>query len=81
MRLIWSGVRAFGRFWYEFIVGDDWTVAAAVAVAIAATWGLAKAGISAWWLLPLVVVVSLGLSIRRLERRAIQQRARQKRSS
>ncbi len=75
MRLIWAGLRAFGRFWYEFIVGDDWTVAAAVAVAIAATWGLAKAGISAWWLLPLVVVIGLGFSISRLERRARQKRA------
>lgn len=70
MRMLWKGLRAFGVFWYEFIVGDDWTVAAAIAAAIAATWGLAQAGISAWWLLPLVVVVSLGLSIRRLERRA-----------
>ncbi len=69
MRMIGSSLRAFGRFWYEFIVGDDWTVAAAVAVAIAATWALTQAGIAAWWLLPPVVVVSLGFSIRRLERR------------
>ena len=27
----------FGRFWYDFIVGDDWTVAVAVVVAIAVT--------------------------------------------
>lgn len=75
MKKTWSVVRAFGMFWYEFIVGDDWTVATAVAVAITATWGLAKASVSAWWLLPVVVVVSLGFSIRRLERRARQQRA------
>jgi len=23
-------VRAFGRFWWDFIVGDDWVVAAAI---------------------------------------------------
>lgn len=25
-------LRAFGRFWYDFIVGDDWKIAAAVAL-------------------------------------------------
>jgi len=76
MRMIWKGIRAFGLFWYEFIVGDDWTVAAAVGLAIAATWGLAKAGVSAWWLLPIVVVVSLAFSIRRLELRSRKTSAR-----
>jgi hypothetical protein len=27
------GLVAFGKFWYGFIIGDDWTVAAAVAAA------------------------------------------------
>jgi hypothetical protein len=26
-------LRSFGRFWWNFIVGDDWLVAAGVAVA------------------------------------------------
>jgi hypothetical protein len=29
-----SLVRAFGRFWYDFVVGDDWKIAAAVAAAL-----------------------------------------------
>ncbi len=29
---------AFARFWYGFIVGDDWLVAAVVVVALAATY-------------------------------------------
>jgi hypothetical protein len=28
-------VRAFGRFWYEFIVGDDWRIAAGVVAVLA----------------------------------------------
>ena len=28
--------RGFVRFWYEFIVGDDWKIAAAVAAVLAA---------------------------------------------
>ena len=27
-------VRAFGRFWWDFVVGDDWRVAAGLAVAL-----------------------------------------------
>ncbi len=68
MRL-WNWIQAFGRFWYGFIIGDDWTVAAAVLAALLAVWGLLSAGVPAWWLLPLVVVVSVGASIWRLERR------------
>ena len=45
-----SALAAFGRFWYRFIVGDDWTIAAAVALALAATYALHQAGVAAWWL-------------------------------
>jgi len=54
----------FGRFWYDFIIGDDWTVAATVSVALLATWLLHLAGVDAWWLLPLAVVINVGLSLR-----------------
>ena len=33
-------VKAFGRFWYDFIIGDDWKIAAAVVLALAALAGL-----------------------------------------
>lgn len=29
-------VKAFGRFCYDFLIGDDWKIAAAVAVALSA---------------------------------------------
>jgi hypothetical protein len=28
--------RGFGRFWYDFIVGDDWKIAAGVCLMLAA---------------------------------------------
>lgn len=28
-------VKAFGQFWYEFIIGDDWKIATAVVLALA----------------------------------------------
>jgi hypothetical protein len=29
-------LRGFARFWWEFIIGDDWRIAAGVAVVLAA---------------------------------------------
>jgi hypothetical protein len=58
-------LRAFGRFWWNFIVGDDWRVAAGVAVALALTGLLTHEGVNAWWLLPAAVAVVLALSLRR----------------
>ena len=56
---------AFARFWYDFIVGDDWMVAAGVVVALIATLILAQLDIAAWWLMPVAVVGLLALSLRR----------------
>jgi hypothetical protein len=58
-------VRAFGFFWWDFVVGDDWRAALGLLVAIGITGGLAAAGIAAWWFLPLAVAVVLALSLRR----------------
>ena len=61
---------AFGRFWWDFVIGDDWLVAVLVAAAIGATAILAAASIAAWWLLPLAVPVVLWVSLRRAIRSA-----------
>jgi large-conductance mechanosensitive channel len=61
-------LRAFLSFWYDFIVGDDATIAVGVVVALAATAILASLHVPAWWLLPVAVVVLLGLSLRRASR-------------
>jgi hypothetical protein len=58
-------LRAFGRFWWNFIVGDDWRVAAGVVVALGLTSLLAHEGVNAWWLLPAAIVLVLADSLRR----------------
>jgi hypothetical protein len=60
-----SRLRAFGAFWYDFIIGDDWLVAAAVVVGLAGTYGLSKAGVAAWWLVPVLIAILLPVSLSR----------------
>jgi hypothetical protein len=40
-------VVAFGRFWWDFVVGDDWRVAAGLAVSLALVWLLTHEGVNA----------------------------------
>jgi hypothetical protein len=62
-------LKAFGAFWYDFVIGDDWRIALGVALALAATFFLARAStVPLWWLLPAVVVIALPMSIRRATR-------------
>ena len=58
-------LRSFGRFWWDFVVGDDWLVAAGIAAALGVTALLTESGVDAWWLLPPAVVVVLAGSLRR----------------
>jgi hypothetical protein len=60
----------FLRFWYDFIVGDDWTVAVTVVVAVAVTYAVAHRGGVAWWILPLAVFGTLAASVLRARRNA-----------
>jgi hypothetical protein len=61
-------IRAFGAFWYDFIIGDDWRVALGVAVALAATYAVAQTSVPAWWIVPAAVVILLPLTLWRAVR-------------
>ena len=63
-----NALKGFLAFWYDFIVGDDWLSAAGVVTGLVITAVLTHAGINAWWLLPLMVAVVFGLSLRRAVR-------------
>jgi hypothetical protein len=54
---------------WDFVVGDDWRTAAGVVVAIGATAALQGAGVTAWWLIPLAVLVLLVRSLLAAARR------------
>jgi hypothetical protein len=61
-------VKRFARFWWDFIVGDDWRVAAGIAVALGVTAVIATTDVPAWWILPLAVAAVLWGSLRRVAR-------------
>jgi hypothetical protein len=61
-------LRSFARFWWDFIVGDDWRVAAGLALALGLTSLLTHNGVNAWWLLPLAIPFLLAGSLRRATR-------------
>jgi hypothetical protein len=58
-------IRSFVLFWWDFIVGDDWRVAAGIALALGLTALLATTWAWAWLVLPLGVAAVLWLSLLR----------------
>jgi hypothetical protein len=53
-----SALRAFGRFWWDFVVGDDWKIAAGVAFSLAVGVVLTlSATTGADWLAPVIGAV------------------------
>jgi hypothetical protein len=61
-------LQAFGMFWWDFVVGDDWRAALGIVVAIAATAILAAFDVNAWWLMPIAVAAVLWSSLFRAAR-------------
>jgi hypothetical protein len=53
------------RFLYDFVVGDDWRLAAGVGVALGVLALLVATGIPAWWFLPLAVALLVVESVAR----------------
>jgi hypothetical protein len=54
----------FLRFWWDFVVGDDWRAALGVVIALGATAALVAAGLNAWWLMPVGIAAVLFVSLR-----------------
>ena len=63
-----NAIRNFGRFWWDFVVGDDWRIAAGVVIALGASAAVAATSVPAWWIVPLAVAALLYLSLRRAAR-------------
>jgi hypothetical protein len=49
---------AFGRFWYDFVVGDDWRIAVGVVGVLGVGAVLLATGLAGTWL-PVAIAVAL----------------------
>lgn len=56
-------IAAFFAFWYHFIVGDDWIIAALVIAAVALTVSLVRVGWNVWWLMPVATLGALAWGV------------------
>ena len=64
-------LKRFGAFWYDFVVGDDWRLAVGTVLGLAVVGVLVRSGHNwGWWLLPAVVVATLGISLKDATRRS-----------
>ncbi len=62
-------LKAFGAFWWDFIVGDDWRIAAGVVAALVLTAVLSGLQVPSWWVIPAAAIALLTLSLVREVRR------------
>jgi hypothetical protein len=53
----------FARFWYDFIVGDDWRLAAGTVATITVVTIAANNDVNVWWALVLIVSALLAASV------------------
>ena len=68
--MITRRAKAFAAFAYDFVIGDDWSIAVGVVLVLALTYWLTHSGHrGVWWLLLVAVVVLLPFSLWRALRR------------
>ena len=58
-----NALKTFGRFWFDFIVGDDWKLAVGAVLTVSITFFLTHHDVIAWWLAPIAVAALLGVSL------------------
>ncbi len=58
-------LKKFFLFWYGFLIGDDWLGAAIILAGCMGTYELSKNGTDAYWFLPLIVLLSVAVSLMR----------------
>jgi hypothetical protein len=61
-------IESFLRFLWDFVIGDDWRIAAGVAVALGLTAPIADTSVPSWWILPAAVALLLAGSVWRVAR-------------
>jgi hypothetical protein len=63
-----SKLKTFGRFWADFLIGDDPRIAVGVAVSLVVSALLVATALPAWWFMPAAAVALLAYSLQRATR-------------
>ena len=58
-----SWVAGFGRFLYDFVVGDDWAIATGAAFVIGLAALAVHVGLAGWWIPPIALIAVLSWSL------------------
>jgi len=58
-----NGIKAFGEFWYDFIIGDDWSIAVGIVLAFFGTEWLKGSTGQSWYLLPIATALLVSNSL------------------
>jgi hypothetical protein len=58
-----SRLEVVARAVWDFVVGDDWRIAAGVVAALVLTALAAGSSLAAWWILPVAMTVMLAASV------------------
>jgi uncharacterized membrane protein len=67
-RSFMGGLKAFGDFWFDFLIGDDWRGTVGLIIAFVLTGWLNKSGAASWWIVPTAVIVLLPINLIRVTR-------------
>jgi len=63
-----TSLKAFGDFWFDFLIGDDWRGTVGILLAFIATAMVNHSGAVSWWILPVAVSALLPMNLMRVTR-------------
>jgi uncharacterized membrane protein len=61
-------VKSFGAFWYDFIIGDDWRIAAGIVISFVLTHAISSSLAFGWYIIPFATVSLISYSLARVVR-------------
>ncbi len=61
-------VKSFGAFWYDFIIGDDWRIAAGISISFVVTYATRTSLVLGWYVIPIATVSLISYSLARVVR-------------
>jgi uncharacterized membrane protein len=67
-RTLIGSIKAFGDFWFDFLIGDDWRGTVGLIIAFILTGWLNRSDTASWWIVPTAVMVLMPFNLLRVTR-------------